>query len=144
MSTFLDGLFLFNSAAISWGSKRQSSVALSSCKAEIMACSESAKEAVFLQDFFKELGVGSDAPLALGQDNKAARDLAYNPEHHARTKHIDRRHFYIRELVEAQRIVVPYVNTVDNLADFFTKPLPTKRFFALRDAIMNVIPSDYP
>ena len=66
-----------------------------------------------------------------------ARDLAYNPEHHSKTKHIDRRHFFVRELVEQQRIVVPYVATDDNLADFFTKPLMAKKFFAMRDKIMN-------
>ena len=71
-------------------------------------------------------------------DNTGARDLAYNPEHHERTKHIDRRHFFVRELVERQTIEVPYVNTVDNLADFFTKPLPPNTFTSLRDAIMNI------
>ena len=75
--------------------------------------------------------------MALSQDNKGARDLAYNPEHHSKTKHIDRRHFFVRELVEQQRIVVPYVATDDNLADFFTKPLASKKFFAMRDKIMN-------
>ena len=52
-------------------------------------------------------------------------------------KHIDRRHFFVRELVEQQRIVVPYVATDDNLADFFTKPLLAKKFFAMRNSIMN-------
>ena len=51
---------------------------------------------------------------------------------------LDRRHYFIRELVEDGKIVVPYVSSADNLADFFTKPLPAARFFALRDKIMNV------
>ena len=135
-------LFMYSSAVVSWASKRQKSVALSSCEAEIMASSEAAKEAVYLQGFLTEMGFGSQFPLSLGCDNKAARDLAYNPEHHPRTKHIDRRHFYIRELVELGRIEVPYVATADNLADFFTKSLPSKQFFALRDIIMNVPASE--
>ena len=53
-------------------------------------------------------------------------------------KHVDRRHFYVRELVEAHRIRVPFVSTVDNIADFFTKALPPKQFVAMRDRIMNV------
>ena len=65
-------------------------------------------------------------------------DLAYNPEHHQRTKHIERRHFYVREAVERGEIRVPFVRTDSNLADFFTKPLASKRFFQLRDLIMNV------
>ena len=64
--------------------------------------------------------------------------VAYNPEHHTKMKHVDRRHFYVRELVEQHRIRVPYVNTIDNLADFFTKCQPPKTFRAMRDAIMNV------
>ena len=68
----------------------------------------------------------------------AARDLSYNPEHHDRSKHVERRHFFIRDMVEAQEIVVPLVNTHDNDADFLTKPLPTKRFKMLRRKIMNL------
>lgn len=70
-------------------------------------------------------------------DNKAARDLAYNPEHHKRTKHVERRHFFIRDMVEKFELQVPFVNSADNLADFLTKPLPAKRFFSLRRRIMN-------
>ena len=131
-------VFRYCKAAISWGSKKQKSVALSSCEAEIVAASEAAKEAVYFSRFLTELGFGSGDPTALSVDNKAARDLAYNPEHHERTKHIDRRHFYIRELVEEQMITVPYVNTVDNIADFFTKALSPKIFIPMRNKIMNV------
>ena len=76
-------------------------------------------------------------------DNKAAIDSSYNPpENHARTKHIDRRHYFIRELVEANKIVVPFVRSADNLADFFTKPLRAVTFFSLRNKIMNISQSD--
>ena len=76
--------------------------------------------------------------MALHTDNTAARDLAYNPEHHERTKHIARRHYYVREVVEEHRIKVPFVRSHDNLADFFTKHLTPKHFFALRRVIMNI------
>ena len=77
------------------------------------------------------------APSELETDNQGARDLAYNPEHHERTKHIERRWFYVRDMVEAGELVVPYVATHDNLADFLTKPLAAPRFFELRALIMN-------
>ena len=124
------------------GSKKQASVALSSCEAEIMALSEASKEAVYLTDFISELGFPASSTVSLATDNKGARDLAYNPEHHEKVKHIERRHFYIRELVEEQRLVVPYVNTVDNMADFFTKALPAASFYSFRNKIMNVPSSD--
>ena len=103
-----------------------------------MAGSEAAKEALYLSNFLGELGVSLSLPVTLGMDNQGAIDLAYNPEHHARTKHIDRRHFFIRECVEEGKLRVPYVTTTENMADFFTKPLPSKTFFYMRDAIMNV------
>ena len=137
-------VFMLSGAAISWASKRQVTIALSSCEAEIMAASEAAKEAIYLGSFLKELGVlPADQPSRLALDNTAARDLAYNPQHHDRTKHIARRHFFIREMVENGRLVVPYVRSIDNLADFFTKPLPASVFFAMRDKIMN-IKEDFP
>ena len=106
-----------------------------------MAASVAASEAIHLKGFLSELGLQDDQPISVGVDNTAARDIAYNPEHHQKVKHIARRHFFVRECVENNQIVVPYVNTVDNLADFFTKPLEGKQFFDLRDRIMNVAPS---
>ena len=131
-------VFNFCRAAVSWSSKKQPTVALSSCEAELMALSEAAKEAMYLQDFLEELGLSSGQPMSLGCDNQAAGDLAYNPEHHQRTKHIARRHFFVREAVEDMRLVVPFVSTVDNMADFFTKPLAPHDFFRMRNIIMNV------
>ena len=125
-------------AAISYGSKKQISVATSSCHAEIVAASEAAKEAKYYREFATELGFPQTQPTPLLVDNTAAINLSYNPEHHNRTKHIDRRHFYVRELVEDHVLHVQYVNSADNLADFFTKALPPRQFFKLRDAITNV------
>ena len=71
-------------------------------------------------------------------DNQAAIAICYNPEHHSRMKHVDRRHFFVRECVEGHQLRVPFVKTVDNHADFFTKPLESKQFFRMRDTLMNV------
>eukprot|EP00965_Chrysotila_dentata_P093616 3093536-Pleurochrysis_carterae.AAC.1 len=119
--------------------KKQPTVALSSCEAEIVAASEATKEAVYLRSLFAELGLPQPEPTPLSMDNKSAIDLAYNPEHHQRTKHIDRRHFFVREKVESHDITVPFVRSSENMADFFTKPLPPRVFFPLRDVIMNVV-----
>ena len=119
-------------------SKRGRAEHTSSCEAEIMAASDASKEAKFLRSFLDELGFGDADPTALHVDNQAARDLAYNPEHHKRTKHIDRRHFFVRELVEDRVLEVPFVRTTDNIADFFTKWFNPNEFIAMRDVIMNV------
>ena len=103
-----------------------------------MAASEASKETLHLRNLLGELGVKVDEPTHLSCDNKSAIAVAYNPEHHNRMKHVERRHLFVRECVENMQIVVPFVGTADNLADFFTKPLPHKQFFDLRDRIMNV------
>ena len=64
--------------------------------------------------------------------------LRLTPQMRGIQLHIDRRHFYIRECVENLRLRVPFVNSHDNLADFFTKPLNAKTFFRLRNIIMNI------
>lgn len=114
--------FHLGSATISWASKKQTTVA-SSCEAEIMAGSEAAKEAIYLSGFLKELGSNVHEPPPLKMDNKSAIDLSYNPEHHSKTKHIERRHYFIRECVEDGKLRVPFVPSHENVADFFTKPL---------------------
>eukprot|EP00965_Chrysotila_dentata_P123650 4087702-Pleurochrysis_carterae.AAC.1 len=112
-------VFMYGKAAITWSSKMQPTVALSSCEAEIIAASEAAKEATYLRALLRELGESADEATRLHLDNKSAIDLAYNPEHHSRSKHIHRRHFFIREKVEELELAVPFVRSADNLADFF-------------------------
>jgi hypothetical protein len=71
-------------------------------------------------------------------DSKAARDISYNPEQHDRMKHVQRRHFFVRDMVESFEITVPYVATADNIADFFTKQMHSwKQFYRFRRIIMN-------
>ena len=71
-------------------------------------------------------------------DNKSAIDIAYNPKHHTKMKHVERRLIFVRELVEDMMIRVPFVATADNLADFFTKLLDKNTFCPLRNKIMNI------
>ena len=78
----------------------------------------------------------------MAMDNQSAIAISYNPEHHARTKHIERRHFYVRECIERMQLRVPFVATIDNLADFFTKPIVGSRFFEMRNELMNVLPHE--
>lgn len=102
-----------------------------------MAASEAAKEALHLRGLLSELEINCGEPTHPAVDNQSAIAVAYNPAHHGRAQHVERRHFYILECVERMQIVVPFVSSHENLADFFTKPLPPKHFFALRNRIMN-------
>ena len=99
------------------GSTKQASTALSTCEAEIYALLEGAKYLVYFRKFLSGLGVAPSGSSPCATDNQGARDLAYNPEHHRRSKHIARRHFYIRDMVEAMELTVPFVRTDDNISD---------------------------
>lgn len=134
-------VIMWQGAAISWGSSKQSCVALSSCEAEIVALSESCKDVVYLRKVIQDITSCAHAvPTPLYTDNQGARDLSYNPEHHKRTKHVERRHFFVRDMVEKMELTVPFVAGEHNLADFLTKPLSAKRFANLRRLVMNEQP----
>ena len=104
-----------------------------------MALSEAAKDVVYLRKLVKGLHAPEPGPTHLASDSKSARDISYNPEHHDRMKHVERRHFFVRDMVESFELEVPYVPTADNPADFFTKPVKNAaRFRELRNAVMNI------
>jgi len=124
-------LFLFSGGAISWSSKRQSTVALSTTEAEYMAITHATKEAVWLRTLLKELGYEQTGATTIYEDNQSCISLAKNPVHHARTKHIDIQHHFIREKVESKEIDVVYMPTDDMVADALTKPLPRPKFSKL-------------
>ena len=65
--------------------------------------------------------------------------MAYNPEHHDKMKHVQRRHFFVRDMVESFELEVPFVPTERNVADLFTKPMKNAtRFRELRNIAMNI------
>ena len=126
-------VLMLNSGCISWRSKKQRTVALSSTEAEYMALSEATQEAVWLKAFMNEIGeaTGND-PLTVYEDNQGAIALAKNPEFHKRTKHIDIRYHFVREKVKDDQVALEYCPTQDMLADIMTKPIPTTQFCTLR------------
>lgn len=124
---------MLSGAPISWSSKRQKAVALSTCESEYIAAHKAAQELVWLTGLLQELGMHDIATsnVPLHMDNEAALKLTRNPEFHDRSKHINIKFHYLRELNLAGVISTRYVNTKDNLADLFTKPLPRDPFKSL-------------
>lgn len=110
--------------AISWKSRKQHTVSLSSTEAEYKAMSDSTKEALWLKNILTELQLRPQSAIPLHVDNEGAEALAQNPSHHSRTKHIHARYHFIRECVQEGDIKVLHVSTKDMLADMLTKPLP--------------------
>lgn len=113
-------------APLSWSSKRLQTVCLSSTEAEYAACTEAAKELVSHRKFAAGLGRQLQKPTELMCDSQSAIALSQNPIYHARTKHIEIKHHYIRKLVVEGEVVLRYVAIEDNVADILTKPLPSR------------------
>jgi Reverse transcriptase (RNA-dependent DNA polymerase) len=110
--------------AVSWHSKKQATVALSTAEAEYVAATHVAKQTIWQRSLFTELGFELPTTSTIFTDNQAAISISHHPEHHSRTKHIDIAHHFLRDLITNGTLNTIYVNTRDNLADLFTKGLP--------------------
>ena len=101
-----------------------------------MGETQATKEAVWLRELLKGLLAQDEltATIIFG-DNQGAIALARNPHFHARTKHIDIQHHYVREVVEAGKVDIQFVPTTKQVADGLTKPLPRVAFEPFRDAL---------
>jgi len=120
-------LFTMAGGAVTWSSKKQSSVALSSTESEYMAILHALKELIWIQRLLKELGYDISNQNTIYTDSQSAIALAHNPEHHARTKHIDIQYHFVRNCVEDGRLTLEYCPTNDMVADGFTKALAPER-----------------
>jgi len=107
--------------AVGWSSKRQTFVTLSSTEAEYVAAVEAGKEIMWMRSILEEFGYSQSLASSLMIDNQSGIDVAKNPEHHGRMKHLDLRFYWLREKVEEGIIAPLYVPSSENVADLFTK-----------------------
>ena len=117
--------------AVSYSSKKQSSVALSSTESEYMALLHALKEQIWVIRLLNELGYDVKDQNIIYTDNQGAIALAHDPEHHARTKHIDIQYHFVRDCVEDGRTRLEYCCTEDMVADGLTKALGPQRHWKL-------------
>ena len=130
-------VFMLAGGAISWESRRQRTVALSTTEAEYMALTAAIKEAIWCRRFLGDLGFPQKNATRLMEDNQGCIALARNPVMHQRSKHIDIKYHFNRESVEAGVVDPKYVPTKENLADVFTKSLNRPAFQYLRDQMLG-------
>ncbi|KAI0488794.1 hypothetical protein KFK09_028633 [Dendrobium nobile] len=117
---------------ISWQVKKQHTVARSSIEAEYRSLATAAADVLWLRRLLQEFDIHVNKPTTIFCDNISAISLANNPVFHARTKHIEIDYHFIRDCVKSESVTIQHVNTVDQVADNFTKPLSTKRFTDIR------------
>jgi hypothetical protein len=127
-------LFKLANGIISWQSRAQKTIALSATEAEYMALSDCSRQAVWINNIFSELGLNVKA-VQICADNEGGIFIASNPVQERRTKHIDVRYHYVRDLLEQKRIDIVWVPTDDNIADMFTKNLGHIKFVKFRSKL---------
>jgi transposase InsO family protein len=119
--------FLIDGGAVSWSSKRQEIISLSTTESEYVAATHGMKEALWLRTLLSDIfGSLADA-TTMFSDNQSAIALARDHQYHARTKHIDVRYHWIRWVIEQGSVRLIYCPTDDMVADVLTKALPSTK-----------------
>jgi len=116
-------VFLAAGGAITWKSKKQTTIALSTTQAEYVALSEAAREACWLRNLFDELGYPQENPTLIKGDNDGSISMAKNQQFHNRSKHIAIRWHWVRELIEQNLVTIENCRDPEQTADVLTKAL---------------------
>ena len=125
---------------VSWCAKKQPTVSRSSTEAEYKALADATAEVMWIQKLLDELGVQHPRAARLWCDNIGAKYLSANPVFHARTKHIDIDFLFVRERVAQKLLEIRFINSADQLADGFTKPLVAAKVEEFRNNL-NLVAS---
>ena len=116
-------VFIVSGGAITWRSKKQTTIALSSTEAEYVALSEAGREACWLRTLYEEIGYIQKSPILIKGDNDGSIAMARNPQFYKRSKHIGIRWHWVRDLVQEKIICIESCRDPDQTADVLTKPL---------------------
>ena len=130
----LGGCFYVGNNLVSWMSKKQNSIPLSSAEAEYIAAGSYCTQLLWIQKPLHDYGICQEHPT-IYCDNTSAINISKNPVQHSRTKHIEIRHHFIREFVEDGTLTLEFIHTNNPKVDLFTKPLDSKHFEFLRQNI---------
>ncbi|GJX25276.1 retrovirus-related pol polyprotein from transposon TNT 1-94 [Tanacetum coccineum] len=121
-------VFYMGDTSITWASKKQPIVTLSTCEANYVAMSWCARHAIWLRNLLSEINLQQHKPTEIRVYNELAIELARNPIHHERRKHKDVCLYFIREQVRNREVQLTHMATHDQVADIFTKALPAELF----------------
>jgi hypothetical protein len=127
--------FSLGSAMISWASRKQKFVALSTAKAEYIAACDACTEAMWLHKLVFGLFDQVLDLTVIYCDNQSCVKLSKNPVFHDRSKHIEIKYYFLRDKVQRGEVVLQYISTDEQTADILSKPLSKIKFAYLRDKL---------
>eukprot|EP00253_Pinus_taeda_P014861 PITA_14861 len=127
-------LFNLFGGVVSWMSKKQYVVALSTIEAEYMAATHASKEAVWLQRLCSSMGLVHGA-IRIDYDSQSEFFLAKNPAYHSKTKHIDVQYHFVRDMIEEKHVLLVKVDTLKNTADALIKSVSSEKFSWCRETM---------
>jgi transposase InsO family protein len=125
-------VFMLGNAAVSWSSKKQPIVTLSTTEAEFVAAAACACQSLWLKNVLSHLQVMNDEKILIHCDNSSSIKLSKNPILHGRCKHIDVRFHFLRDLAKDDVIELVHCKSQDQIADIMTKPLKFETFSKIR------------
>jgi len=128
-------VFMLGTGAVSWASKKQNVVALSTTEAEYMAAALCACQCIWLSRLLEQIGIMEKTEVEVMCDNSSTIQLSKHPVFHGKSKHIDVRFHFLRDLVNDGVIKLSFCNSQDQLADIMTKPLKLEQFDKLRSML---------
>ena len=132
-------LMTFAGGAMSWQSRLQKCISLSTTEAEYIAAVEACKEVLWMKNFLQELGHKQEK-YNLFCDNQSAIHLAKNSSFHSQTKHIDVRYHWIREVVSSKLLQLEKIHTDHNGAGMMTKVLPKEKLQVCNEVAGMMVP----
>jgi hypothetical protein len=135
-------LIFHNGNLVDWSSKLQKCISLSSCEAEIIAMSHTAQDIVWIKRVIKDLqrceaqeNFNFRQTPIIYADNQSALQVARDPQHFGRMKHVELRNLFVREKVNDGTLLVQYVPSKENIADILTKATNRQTFMKLREKL---------
>jgi len=129
------GAFFMGSRLVSWFSKKQSSIALSTAEAEYVAAASCCTQLLWMMQTMQDFQITCTPPISILCDNTSAISISKNPVMHSKTKHIPIKYHFLREQVLEQKVKLEYVPSKEQVVDILTKPLPRDTFEYLRQKL---------
>ena len=130
-------MLFFGKSLITWSSKKQNTIALSTTKAEYVSAANCCDQILWIKHQLEDFNL-RHTKIPILCDNTSEINLAKNPIQHSRSKHIDIKHHFIRDHIQKGDIKLCFINTKDQIADIFTKPLAEDRFYYIKN-LLNMI-----